>query len=164
MEAETRNRKKRVLSWVLVAVIVFVLAGMILPMFSRTRESTRCYILCRFRLRDLLEAEIAWADKHEGRFSERLSDLYPEYVTHLSVFLCPSAAGPEIRRKEDIDSLTNYVLRKGLTTASPPDEVLIYEHPSNHGKDDEYVAFVNGDIRRVDAVKLREIMQRESET
>ncbi len=165
LDSQAKARRKRLLYLLLVIAIFAVLAGMILPMFSRSRESSRPFHqACRNNMKQLIVAELTYADDHAGKFSERLSDLYPEYVTHPDIFRCPSAGGPEIKRKEDIDSLTSYVLRKRLTTASPPDEVLIYELPSNHGKDDEYVAFVNGDVRRVDAIKLKEILRRDQET
>lgn len=163
MESETRNRKKRILSWVLVGVIAFVVAGMIFPMFSRSRKSANGdHDACRHNMKQLIFAELMYADDHGGKFSERLSDLYPEYINHPDVFRCPSAGGPKIERKEDIDSLTNYVLREGLTTASPPDEVLIYEPPSNHGKDDEFAAFVNGDVRWLSEAEIRRIVEKDS--
>lgn len=163
MDSETRKKRRRILNWLLVAVILFVAAGMIFPMLSRSRQSTRDhYGVCRMHMRDLILAELTYADDHDGKFSERLSDLYPEYINHPDVFRCPSAGGPEIKRKEDIDSLTNYVLRKGLTTASLPDEVLIYEHPSNHGKHEEHAVSVNGDLRWLSEAEIRGIIEKDS--
>lgn len=46
-----------------------------------------------------------------GRFPAKLSDLYPKYITDLRSFSC-SGNPRTIRRPEDIDSMTGYVLFK----------------------------------------------------
>jgi prepilin-type processing-associated H-X9-DG protein len=105
-----------------------------------------------------------YAADYDGKYTEKLSDLYPDYVTSLDVFTCPSAGGPPITRKEDIDSLTSYVLRKGLTEASPPDEVLIYESLENHRGDGGNAAFIDGHVKWMSASTLQRIIEKDQES
>ncbi len=130
-----------------------IMAGMMLPALSRARESAR-QAVCINNLKQIVTAQHLYANDYDGKFAEKLSDLYPGYVTSLGVFTCPSARGPEIMRKEDIDSLASYVLRKGLTKDSPADEVLIYEKLENHRGKGANAAFVDGHVRWLDAEEL----------
>lgn len=136
-----------------------VMAGMMLPALSRARESAR-RAACLNNLKQLVLAEKMYSADHQDKFSERLSDLYPDYVTSLEVFTCPSAGAPTITRKEDIDSLTSYVLRKGLTEAVPSDEVLIYEKPGNHPGEGGNVAYVDGHVKWLRAYEFVEIIDK----
>jgi len=65
---------------------------------------------CMRNLERLHAAERKYAEEHAGRLSDKLSDLYPEYVDDFEVFTCPATKGPKITRKDDIDSLTSYLL------------------------------------------------------
>jgi len=160
MEAKKRPSRKHFVGAALVIVILVIAAGFVLPIFSRSRERSDCAHVCRWNIRELLRAEKAYAADHQGKFSEKLSELYPAYVDSLKVFRCPSATGPEITRKEDIDSLTSYVLRKGLTTTSPGDEVLIYEI-RRHTAGEGHVALIDGTVRRLSRSDIERIAEKD---
>ncbi len=134
-----------------------VMAGILLPALMRARESAQ-RVVCMNNLKQLVTAEKMYAADHRGKFTENLSDLYPTYVNSLNVFLCPSAGEAPITAREDIDLLTSYVLRKGLTEASPSDEVLIYEQPGNHRDGGGNAAFVDGHVEWLDRYELEEII------
>ena len=68
-----------------------------------------------------------YAMDHEEAFADKLSDLYPEYVSSLDVFRHPSTKDGPITKKEDIDEFTDYAIFPGLSEASPSDFILIYE-------------------------------------
>jgi len=104
---------------------------------------------CTKNLEQLYAAERKYAEDHHGYLSEKLSDLYPDYVNNLDVFTCPAAKGPKITRKEDIDSLTSYdLVAKGEPAEGPGGEaastslyggrsehkVWIREKEQNHGR------------------------------
>lgn len=139
-----------------------IMAGMLLPALSRARESAQ-RALCLNNLKQLVTAEIMYAADHDDKYSEKLSDLYPEYVDNLAVFLCPSQRGRSIGSKEDIDEQTSYILRTGLTEASPSDEVIIYEAPWNHRGQGGNVAFVDGHVRWLSASELEKIIDEHQE-
>jgi len=160
MDSPGTNKKRDVASWVLIAAILVILAGFMWPLLSRHRMTSRPHP-CADNLFCLAIGQKTWAINHEGKFADKLSDLYPDYVNGLDCFTCPSSGDPRITKKEDIDSLTSYVLRKGLTESSPLEEVLIYEKPSNHGEAGGAVVFVDGLRRWVTASELMEIADKD---
>ncbi len=118
---------------------------------------------CVSNLKQLILAAIMWADDHDGEFPEKLSDLYPNYVDNVKLFTCPSAGGPKITKKEEIDSRTSYIYVTGLTEASLSDAVVIYEDPSNHRGEGGNVAFADGHVEWLSAEELKPIMARRRE-
>jgi len=82
---------------------------------------------CTRNLEQLYAAQRKYAEDHHGYLSEKLSDLYPDYVNNLDVFTCPAAKGPKIITKEDIDSLTSYLLVAKGKPAN--DEAIAEEGP-----------------------------------
>ena len=139
-----------------------ILAGMLLPALMRARESAH-RAACMNNLKQLAMAEKMYAADHDEKFSEKLSDLYPEYVNNFAVFLCPSHREQSVPSKEDIDEQTSYILRTGLTEASPADEVMIYEESWNHRGDGGNAAFVDGHVRWLSASELERIIQKDQE-
>lgn len=115
---------------------------------------------CMNNLKQLMLGIKTWSPDHDEKFPEKLSDLYPNYTPSLDVFTCPSAGGPKITKKEEIDSKTSYIYRTGLTEAAHSDAVVIYEDPSNHGGEGGYIAFADGHVEWLDANKLKEIVAR----
>jgi prepilin-type processing-associated H-X9-DG protein len=137
-----------------------VMAGMLLPALMRARESAH-RAACMNNLKQLAMAEKMYAADHDEKFSEKLSDLYPEYVNNFAVFLCPSHRGRSIASKEDIDEQTSYILRTGLTEASPADEVMIYEESWNHRGQGGNAAFVDGHVRWLGASELERLIEKD---
>ncbi|MDP2896501.1 MAG: DUF3352 domain-containing protein [bacterium] len=137
-----------------------ILAGMLLPALMRARESAH-RAACMNNLKQLAMAEKMYAADHDEKFSEKLSDLYPEYVNNFAVFLCPSHREQSVPSKEDIDEQTSYILRKGLTDASPADEVMIHEESWNHRGDGGNAAFVDGHVRWLGASELERLIEKD---
>jgi len=123
---------------------------------KKAREAT-----CLNNLKQLVYAERCYSADHRGMFSDKLSDLYPDYVDYFDIFMCPDAGGPKITKKEEIDSQTSYILRKRLTEKSPAGEVLIYENPSNHGGKGGNAAFVDGHVEWLNASELEHVMEKD---
>lgn len=139
-----------------------IMAGMMMPALSRARESAH-RAACMNNLKQLVMAEKMYAADHNEKYTDRLSELYPDYVGSFGVFLCPSQRGQVITSKEDIDEQTSYILRKGLTDASGGDEVLIYEEPWNHRGQGGNAAFVDGHVRWLSAPELERIIEKDQE-
>jgi prepilin-type processing-associated H-X9-DG protein len=137
-----------------------VVAAIMTPALMRARESAK-RAMCMNNLKQLVTAEKVYAPDHDNKYSERLSDLYPDYVSSFNVFLCPSHRGRSITTKEDIDEQTSYILRKGLTDASPADEVMIYEESWNHRGDGGNAAFVDGHVRWLTDVEIKRVMEKD---
>ncbi len=125
---------------------------------------------CVKNLEQLYAAERKYAEDHGGHLSERLSDLYPDYLDDFDVFICPAAKGQKITRKEDIDSLTSYILvakgepvegrggeserrpyGRSFDLYSPPQgKIWVREKEQNHGR--RYLAvYSNGAVGWVGA-------------
>ncbi len=104
---------------------------------------------CTRNLKQLYAAERKYAEDHGGFLSHKLSDLYPDYMDNFEVFTCPASGDQKITKKEDIDSLTSYLLvAKGEPAESPVGEAMnifpagrrsehkvwIREKEQNHGR------------------------------
>ncbi len=111
---------------------------------------------CAANLKQLVLAMTMWSIDHKDEFPEKLSVLYPTYVTDLSVFTCPSQHGPTVRQ-EEIDQETSYILRRPPTDTPPSQEVVLYEDPSNHGGDGGNAAFADAHVEWLDAARLKKI-------
>ena len=113
---------------------------------------------CRTNLLSLKAAGELYSMDHGESFS-KLSDLLP-YVKGSDVFICPTAEGAKINRQEDIDEKSSYVVRTGLPESPSPDEVVLYEKPSNHGGEGGHVLLNSGEVKWVAAADLRRIAEK----
>ena len=135
------SRKKWLLLGV-VSALVLVLASA-LHGYRNFRAGLRGKT-CVHNLQALANQLYLYAHDHEGHFPDKISALYPEYVTDLQMFICP-----EIREKykrergvphpfspdptpEEIDSLSSYAVVPGLSTRDEMDSALAYEKKDNH--------------------------------
>jgi prepilin-type processing-associated H-X9-DG protein len=139
-----------------------LMAGIMLPAFS-TAKSRAQDAVCMNNLKQLAVAQLMYAQDHDGNFAEKLSDLYPDYVSSFEVFRCASEGGPPILDKEDIDLSSSYILRKGLTRDSAATEVLIYELPGSHRDGGGNAAFIDGHVEQLSFDQLEQIMQKDEE-
>lgn len=85
-----------------------------------------------------------YAEDHENRFPEKLSELYPEYMTELLHLICPNlrehykemtgAEYPfsEPPTAEEIDTLCSYTYVPGYGLDDDKDIVVVYEKEDNH--------------------------------
>jgi prepilin-type processing-associated H-X9-DG protein len=102
---------------------------------------------CRSNLMHLGVPLHMYSTDHGERFPDRLSELYPDYAKHLSLFVCPST-GDKISSPDEIDRNTSYGYVTGLTSEDYPDRVLAYDKPGNHGYQfGSNVLFVDGHVR-----------------
>ena len=123
--------------------MVSIMAGIALPSLVGSREQAR-RVKCMNNLRQLGIAMQMFSDDNEGKYPEKLSELYPKYASSPELFVCSSAGGEiqELRKADGeidteatrklIDEKSNYVYVSGLTTEAPAEMVVIYEKTSSH--------------------------------
>lgn len=110
----------------MIAVIVLFFT-LVVPMIKEESSRTACMA----HLREIGTACNVYAAGHDGRYPERLSELYPDYVSDLDVFVCP-ATGAKIGSPQEIDSKTSYEYRGAGLREWGPSQVLACDKPRNH--------------------------------
>ncbi len=137
-----------------VAQAELAFSAMAMTLAPSTQKSRR--IVCAENIKQILLGCYLYANDHKGNFPDKLSDLYPNYVSDLKVFQCP-AKRKKIRTKNEIDAKTAYILIKGITKKDRFDRVAIYEPIENHG-DGCNVGFVDGHVKWVEEKGLEKLL------
>ena len=125
--------------------IIAILAAMLLPALSKAKEGAR-RASCLNNLKQIGLACHMYAQDNNGVFPDKLSLLYPEYISSLRIFVCPST-DDKISSLDEIDENMSYVYIGGLTEDNDPDTVLVYEKPGNHGKAGYNELFLDGRVK-----------------
>jgi len=125
------------------ALVIALSPAFIEGMRQGWEESTQQQ--CAGRLKILATACRAYAAEHEGRFPDRFSDLYPEYVDNPNVFACP-ATWEFIATPQEIDTHADYILEPGCSMSDPPETILIHEPADNHSRKGYHVVHLNGHV------------------
>lgn len=131
-----------------VVVLAFLLGGA----FGDARATARRSV-CVHNLKLLAAPLKAYAEEHDGRFPDKVSDLYfalpPDNRDYLAgILICPERGAfqrlyPE-PTPEDIDSLSSYAVVPGLALGDDKDEVIAYEKEDNHSGAGRSVLYVDG--------------------
>ncbi len=143
-----------ILGWVVVGitVLVFVISILlaILMPAVHTAQGRAQAAVCMNNLQQLHLACAGYAAENDGRMPDRLSQLYPDYIGGLDVFVCPGT-GDAIGSEEEIEAGTSYVyLAAGKRMAEiGPDDVIARDKPGNH-PGDGIVHVLYGDGRVVE--------------
>ena len=101
---------------------------------------------CKSHLRAIWRACDTYAMDYNGLFPDRLSSLYPDYVSSLDIFIC-RYSWDRISSPQRIDEEGSYAYVKGLTTSDSPNTVVGF-CLGYHSFDDEgfYRQYVDGHI------------------
>jgi prepilin-type processing-associated H-X9-DG protein len=122
--------------------------AMFVPRFFEAKEKARS-TMCIHNLRQLAIACILYANDHESVLPFRLSELYPDYVADLAVFVCP-VSGKEVSRAT-IDAVSDYRLAiPGANLGDIKEQqntVMLVEKESRHGSG-RNVAYVDGHVKQ----------------
>jgi RNA polymerase sigma factor (sigma-70 family) len=105
---------------------------------------------CARRLVELGRAVIAWSNDHGGAYPEKFSDLYPDYVSDLTLFACPcvSRGKEEPIRPENIDVASDYIFVNHSYSGQPPTHIVKVAHdkPENHGGKGCNILYLDGHV------------------
>jgi hypothetical protein len=108
--------------WVTIVVVILVMGSVELPILCRSYRSPIVkQHLQRSILQQVALACRLYAEDHQGRFPDRLSDLVPKYLPHDEYLFYADAETHE--RKP-------WCYRPGLTNTSPPDLFLAWSPDS----------------------------------
>ncbi len=107
------------------AMIGPVLQALVIGSKHRARRAA-----CAHNLKQLGTAMHAYAVDYGDHFPDKLSRLYPSYVSHLAVFCCPATFCDVSPR--DIDANTNYSYVPGLTRTDPPHTLVMFDRSGFH--------------------------------
>jgi prepilin-type processing-associated H-X9-DG protein len=105
----------------IVAMIAVIVLFFTLVVPAIKEESSKAD--CMANLKMIGSACNAYAAVHNGAFPERLSELHPDYVPDMDVFVCP-ATGAKIASPDEIDAKTNYEYYGAALNASAAAEPL----------------------------------------
>jgi prepilin-type processing-associated H-X9-DG protein len=126
-----------------------VIAAVVFVPFSyalREAQESACRGACRNNLKDIAVSLRTYAQDNGGAFPEKLSALYPRYVSDLGVFVCPSSGnepGPPAR----IDEWCEYTYSPGLHPTGTPadaDVLLCYDSQYRHIPSGRNVLYLDG--------------------
>jgi len=131
MKTPTFKRPTKIEVFV-IALILAVIYVMVIPAILSSRSRGK-RVACTGNIKKLNAALVAYANDH-GAYPQKLSDLYPKYVSDLNVFVCPGKP-KKITQPEEIDSKGGYVLL--LPGGSPSTDVsddrrLLCDRRFNH--------------------------------
>ena len=154
--------------WLLLGVGFALLLALAIGLYGSLRDARASArrTTCVHNLKLLALPLRMYAEEHEGRFPDKLSELYsalsPENHDYLTgVLICPEL-GAKYKWKygvwtpgnphplsheptpEEIDSLSSYALAPGLSLSDDKDTVIAYEKEDNHSGTGRSVLYVDG--------------------
>lgn len=136
--------------------VVSILAGMLLPALSRARGEAR-KASCKSNLKQIGLCCKMYAQDHNDRWPEKLSELHPMYAGNVAIFSCPQT-NVTIESPDEIDSKTSYVLvASGMDDAEASRGVAVYEKAGIH-KGGSNVLFGDGHVEWVQAPRLAQLI------
>ena len=110
-----------------VIAIIGILVGFLAPGAMKMREKAR-RSKCQNNLKQIYYALSAYRDDHNEQYPKSLDELYDQYLDDLSVFKCPSSAGPVPASASGGD----YEYHAGLSPASRSTQSLVEDKDGNH--------------------------------
>ncbi len=105
---------------------------------------------CMTNLRQIHLACQTYAIDNQGVFPDRLSRLYPEYLSDLDIFRCPST-GYWSGSSDRIDDDTTYLYAGGRNQSSHPHALLACDRVRNHSDGSFAVIHVDGSFEWIPA-------------
>jgi len=132
-------------SIVAMIVLLVLFFALMVPMIKEESST----IACSNNLRQIGMACTAYAAEHNGRYPERLSELYSDFVPNLDVFVCPST-GDKILSPDEIDAKTSYeyygAALNASTAAAPPYEAILACDKAGNHRRGKNILYVDGHI------------------
>ena len=164
-----RPRRTRLALFVAILAAIFLLGLMpriLFPPLGRSRETAN-RVKCLQNLRTLGYALRRYADHNAGRFPDSLEPLIASGHADPLDCICPSSndtrppgadAAAQARNLHAGAHLSYIYAGKGLTTASDPEKVLLYEPLDNHAGDGMNVLLLNGTVEFLNKHEARQVL------
>ena len=109
---------------------------------------TQASLQCSANLANIREA-IRRFELDNGRLPDALSELYPQHLPDLQIFVCPGA-GSAVRSPGEIDALGSYCYSRPAAGADPATTRLVYDRSSeHHGGVGCYCLYLDGKVKMV---------------
>lgn len=148
--------KHKVSLGVVALVLLFGLSAFVVwPCLKEARASAR-QTMCVHNLKFLAMSLKAYADEHDGRFPDRLAELWPKYIANLEDLICPEVQlvcrrergvphpYPDNPDPDTIERLSSYAYVPGHTQSDPADTVIAYEKVDNHAGKGRSLLYLDG--------------------
>lgn len=118
-----------------IILLLFVLMIIFSPFFKNPGRNPEYYLKknVESQLKQIGLGLILYANDNDDKFPEKLSTLYPGYVSEIKMFFYPDDKS-EIVTPENIDLYSCFEYEKGLTPTSESGSLLVYEKSNNHWK------------------------------
>ncbi|MDZ4857904.1 MAG: DUF4190 domain-containing protein [Candidatus Hydrogenedentes bacterium] len=129
-----------------IAFTIFILPAIMLPALARAREAARASS-CQNNLKQIGICNAMYAGEHGGAFPANLQALYPEYMSELSVFVCPSDI-TEIGDSASINAWTSYEYIPGATEESGATVAVCRDNDHIHLRGMRNVLYADGHVER----------------
>jgi len=126
----------------IVAMVVLLVLFFTLGVPAIKEESSKA--ACMGNLKTIGNACRIYAAEHNGRYPERLSELYPDYVSDLDVLFCP-AMSDKITSPDEIDAKTSYEYRGAGLREWGPGDVLACDKDGNHRRG-KNILYADGNV------------------
>lgn len=124
-------KPRDVVRYTLIVSVVLALVASIWPGI-RAYKDKQNELACQRNLKQLSLGFSSYLAEH-GQFPDKLSQLYPKYVSDLNVFVCPGRP-VQLQTAADIDSQSGYVLLAPSAKASDGNTPVLSDRVRNHPK------------------------------
>jgi len=138
---------------------------------------------CVSNLRQIYMAIQVYATDNDDAFPPSLAELFPRYVVDGRLYRCPTAQMATVIEESDLptgakdavgvftEANTDYVYVPGMTGTFPPDCVLVYGKPGNHGEGEGtnvmflagHIAWLQPDALEAALARTRKAIQKRAE-
>lgn len=142
--------RRRIAAGIVLGVLAAALAALLLPTVAARLRASATRTQCSDSLRGIGLALAAYAADNGGSHPPDLSSLYPKHVGNATLYSCPAAPSKwkDLVEGRRLDRATvSYIYVSGLREGDPPDCVLAFDRPGNHGGAGLNVMFSGARVR-----------------
>ena len=143
-----KNKESLTLLELLIIIAIIVgLSFLLVPKQLDKGDFSSRRARCLSNLKQISLAFHMYTIDYNGSFPENLSQLYPQYISDLEIFICPDRI--PLVTEEDISKNFNicYEYVPGMTEEYDSNCVIVYDREENHEGEGRNVLYVSGHIR-----------------
>jgi len=116
-------------------ILLFVLMEVFSPYLRNSEDHSEYYKKrsLESQLKQIGQGLMVYANDNGDKFPEKLSTLYPDYISEIRIFFYPDDKSEKVT-PENIDLHGCFESVRGLTPTSEAGPLLVYEKSNNHWK------------------------------